>query len=323
MADLKLKERDGIWFAVGTIADRDIDENLGTTSRKVAKEIRAQIEARIWKAHIYGEEAVRTFTDAAMSYLAQGGEKRFVDPLIGYFGTRLISSIKPAEIRTMAQVVYPRCCAATRNRQAIAMTRAIINHAHELGWCAPIRVRGFATQKSTMHEPVDREWINAFLTRCDLDNLPHLAAMALFMNVTAARISEAINLTGEFVDLDERTAMLAKTKTEEWSLRHMTIELTERIRLLEPAPGVRIFRYNCPKAVTDRITAVCRRAGIVRRTSHSLGRHSFATNAMNMGVGIKTAMDAGGWKSSKLFMETYVHSKDASRSLAQMLDALR
>jgi hypothetical protein len=34
------------------------------------------------------------------------------------------------------------------------------------------------------------------------------------------------------------------------------------------------------------------------------------------GASIKDAMDAGGWKSAKLFLETYVHSKDARRSLA-------
>ena len=31
-------------------------------------------------------------------------------------------------------------------------------------------------------------------------------------------------------------------------------------------------------------------------------------------------MDAGGWKSAKLFLETYVHSKEAGRSLAEKFD---
>lgn len=34
-------------------------------------------------------------------------------------------------------------------------------------------------------------------------------------------------------------------------------------------------------------------------------------------------MDAGDWKSAKLFMETYVHSRDAARNIAAKFDEQR
>lgn len=321
MSDLELKERDGIWYAFGSIGGKRIRKSLGTRDKKRAREILAQFEATAWKRHTYGEEAIRLFEEAAASYMQQGGEARYLAPIIRYFKGRTIGTIKPAEIRTMALSIYPRHSPATRNRQAVIPARAVINHAHDLGWCGPLKVKMFDVPKSNKHKPVEREWIDAFLEQADKDSLPHLAACVLFMHQTAARVSEAINLMGEHVDLNERIAVLAKTKTDEWSVRHLTAELVARIASLGLVEGERVFSYTERNSVNRRMAKVCERAGIARRSTHSAGRHSFGTNAMAVeGASIKAAMDAGGWKSAKLFMETYVHSKDAGRSLAEKFD---
>lgn len=322
MSNLKLKERNGIWYACGTIGGKRIRESLGTGDKKVAEEARAQYEARLWKRHTYGEEAVRLFEEAATSYMEQGGEARFLAPIIKHFKGRAIGTIKPAEIRAMSMKLYPTGAAATRNRQAIIPARAVVNHAHDLGWCGPMKVKMFEVPKSNKHKPVDRIWLDAFLKQADADKLFHVSALVLFMHQTAARVSEAVNLEGQYVDLENRVAVLVKTKTEEWSTRHLTTELVARLAGLGLAEGERVFSYTDVKAVNKRIAAICDRAGIVKRTTHSAGRHSFGTNAMNVpGADIKTAMDAGGWKSAKLFLETYVHSHDAGRSLAEKFDA--
>jgi integrase len=321
VSDLELKERDGIWYAFGTIGGKRIRKSFGTRDKKVARELLAQFEAKAWKRHTYGEEAVRLFEEAATSYMKQGGESRYLVPIIKYFKGRAIGTIKPAEIRSMALSVYPDHAPATRNRQAIIPARAVINHAHDLGWCGSLKVKMFDVPKSNKHKPVDRVWLDAFLAQSDKDGLPHLSACVLFMNQTAARVSEAVNLMGEHVDLSERIAVLAKTKTEEWSVRHLTAELVARISGLGLKDGERVFSYTDRASVNRRMAMVCKRAGIVRRSTHSAGRHSFGTNAMTVdGASIKAAMDAGGWKSAKLFLETYVHSKDAGRSLAEKFD---
>lgn len=93
-----------------------------------------------------------------------------------------------------------------------------------------------------------------------------------------------------------------------------------RIAALNPREGERVFCYTDPNAVNRRMKAIAKRAGIAERTTHSAGRHSFGTNVMAAGAKVKDAMDAGGWKSAKLFMETYVHSNEAGQSVAALFD---
>lgn len=322
MSGLSIHQRGDVWHVAGTIAGNRVRKSLGTRDRARAEELRAQLEARLWKRHTYGEEAVRTFEEAALHYMTQGGERRFLAPLIRHFKGRAIGSIKPGEIRAAATALYPKGEPATRNRQGIIPARAVINHAHDLGWCNPIKVSLFPAPKSRKHKPVDRAWLTAFMAQADADGLPHLSAIVLFMNQTGARVSEAVRLNGDHVDLTRRIAVLEKTKTDEMSVRHLTAELVLRLGALGLSAGAPVFRYTDPKAVTRRMKAVADRAGLPARSSHSAGRHSFGTNAMAVpGASVKAAMNAGGWKSARLFLETYVHAHDAGAELASKFDA--
>lgn len=320
MSNLEVKERGGVFYAVGTINGERIRKSLGTRDRKRAEEQCALFEARLWKRHSYGEEAVRTFEEAAESYLKQGGEGRFLPRILKHFKGRPLGKIKPGDVRDMAVTLYPKAAPSTRNRQAITPAVSVINHGADRGWCAPIKVKAFEVPKSRKHVPVDRAWLDAFMAEADRSKLPHLSAIVLFMHQTGARVAEAVNLTGECVDLGRRVVVLAKTKTEEDSVRTLTAELVGRIAALNPREGERVFSYTDPKAVNRRMKAVAKRAGIPERTTHSAGRHSFGTNVMAAGAKVKDAMEAGGWKSAKLFMETYVHSNEAGKNVAALFD---
>lgn len=320
MPGLKLEWRDGIAYATGTFDGKRIRKSLGARDKGTAEELRAQYEAKLYQRRAYGEEAVRTFEEAALSYLQQGGEGRYLPPILRYFKGRKIGTIKPAEIRQMAIELYPKHLPSTRNRQGIIPARAVVNHAHDRGWCGAIRVKQFDVPKSRKNQPVGKAWMKAFLAESDRSKLPHLSACVLFMQQTGARVSEAIRLLGEHVDLGERVALLEKTKTDEWSPRQLTSELVARMAALGLRKGERVFSYTDRQSVNRRIKAVCKRAKIEPRGSHAAGRHSFATNAMNGGAKVKDAMDAGGWKSAALFMQTYVHSKEAGKAIAGIFD---
>lgn len=322
MSGLRIIARNGVWHATGTVAGDRVRQSLGTRDKAQAEELRAALEARLWKRHTYGEEAVRTFEEAALKYLQAGGEGRFVPPILHHYKGRNVATIKPGELREAALTIYPKGTAATRNRQAVTPARSIINHAASLGWCQPIKVDLFPVPQSRKHKPVSRAWIEAFMRQADQDSLPHLSAIVLFMNQTGARVSEAVRLEGQHVDLGSRIALLERTKTDEWSARYLTAELALRIGALGMTHGSPVFRYTDPKAVNRRIAAVCARAKIEARTTHSAGRHSFGTNAMNVpGASIKAAMEAGGWKSVSLFLRTYVHAEDGGREIAAKFDA--
>lgn len=320
MPNLTLRQRDGVWHVSGSIGGERIRKSLGTRDRARAEELRAQLEARLWKRHTYGEEAVRTFEEAALSYMAQGGERAYLPALIKHFRGRNVGSIAAGDIREAAIELYPSAGPATRNRQGITPARAVINHAHSRKWCPPIRVKLFKVARSRKSVPVDRAWLDAFMARADADGLPHLSGIVLFMHQTGARVSEAVRLMGAQVNLSKRLALLERTKNGEPSVRHLTAELALRMGALGIEDAAPVFRYTDRCAVTRRMKEVCKRAGIEPRSSHAAGRHSFGTNAMKGGARVKAAMEAGGWKSARLFLETYVHDGEGGQDVASIFD---
>lgn len=265
---------------------------------------------------------MHTFLEAAESYSEHGGETRYLPKLIEHFGNHDVSKITPLSVRTSAKLILPNASPATHNRQIITPMRAVLYHAHELGWRMPARIKLFPSNKQRLTVPANRKWMEAFIDRCDKDNLPHLAAIVLFMNLTGARVSEAVNVYGRDVNLRERKAILVKTKTDFNSVRFLPDHLVERLRDLNFTPDQRVFKYKCRFSVNERIKAVCERAGLSYKSSHTVGRHSFATNALNAGVSVRVAMDAGGWKSSSIFLETYSHSMDASRRVVDIFNLI-
>ena len=265
----------------------------------------------------------RTFRDAAESYLANGGEARYLGRISAFFGDRPLSDIHPYDVRQVAEAVYPDCSGATRNRQAITPTRAVLYHAYDRGWCDAIRIKSFKVDRPIRKRPASAIWLHAFCRQANRDGLDHVAALVLFMATTGARISEAIALCWSEVDLAARTALLLKTKTTTNSLRYLTDDVVERMRGLQAGHGrhERVFRYSSRFSVAERLKAICRRAEIPYKSPHLCGRHTFATTAIELGVDIGTAMAAGEWRSSKVFLETYVHPRiNAGRMVADRMN---
>lgn len=267
----------------------------------------------------------KTFTEAAESYLAHGGSPRYLAPIVAWFGGRPLRSIFPFDIRQMATEILPHQSAATRNRQALTPARAVIMHGYERGWCDLLRLKQFRQDKPQRKQPASPVWIGVFCRQADRDGLRHLSALVIFMAHTGARISEAVALCWPEVDLSTRAATLLKTKTETHSVRHLTDDLVARLRLLEmdADPDEPVFRYRSRHSVSERIAAVCMRAEIPYKSPHVCGRHTFATSAIDAGIDVRTAMDAGGWRSSSVFLETYVHSRRAAgRIVADRFNAV-
>ncbi len=102
---LKLTNRNGVWYIQGADpAGRFIRKSCKTRDREKAEQLRAQLEAKLWKGHIYGEEAVKTFEDAALSYVKDYGEERFIVPVAEFFRGQTLKSITPALIREGAVI---------------------------------------------------------------------------------------------------------------------------------------------------------------------------------------------------------------------------
>jgi len=263
-------------------------------------------------------ESVKTFKQAAKSYIKNGGEIKYLRKIVRYLKNKALQDIYPFDILKMADKLYPNHKGSTKNRQVVTPVRSVFRHAYDRGWCSLISIRSFKVDKPKRLKAATPIWLHAFTKQCDKDNLPHLAAIVLFMSTTGTRISDSIALRWKDVDFKARTVLLLKTKTDTNATCYLTEELLDRLRRLKRNRiNKRVFQYTCRHSVNERIKAVCKRASIPDKPPHTCGRKTFATRALELGVDIPTAMQVGGGKSSKVFLEIYVQTRaDAGRRVA-------
>src|SRR6478672_2204646 len=123
------RPRSPYWIIRGTLRRIRVEESTGTDNKKIAEEIRTKREAEILAQSVYGRRATTTFAEAALSYLENGGNKRFLDSAIRHFGTTPLAKIDQDAIDKGARKVYPNATGATRNRQFYTPTSAVLKHA--------------------------------------------------------------------------------------------------------------------------------------------------------------------------------------------------
>lgn len=300
---LTLYRRGNIWHYRGSVAGRRLRGSTKTASKPTAQRIAAEVEARYWKGHLDGPEAVVTFANAANLYLDAGKPERFIASLNRYWGDTPIKNISSGAIRQSSLDLYPKASGATRNRQAIVPTQAIINHAASLDLCKPVRVKRWPVEKKE-RDPATWEWIDAFRAHAN----PHLGALALFMFCTGARISEAIAITWDDVDFPNRRVLIRQTKIGEERWAHIQPVLVAALASLQDRVD-KVFRYSSRDTVGPQWDKVIKRAKIKHLSPHSC-RHGFATAMLHAGVDPKTTAKRGGWKSTQHLFATYGHATD-------------
>jgi integrase len=301
---LKLYRRGKIWHYRGTVAGRRLRGSCKTADQDIAARTTAEIETGRWKCHFDGPQSVLTFSQAALLYRGAGKPTRFLEKIEDHWKDTLVKDIKPGSIRQMAMTMYPNATNATRNRQAIVPCQAVINFAAESELCPFIRVKRFKVEKK-IKPPFTLEWVNAFCKHAN----PYLGALVLFMFSTGARISEALAVHWEHVNLQERTILIPKSKIAEQRIVNLPPRVLAAVANLTKVPNRSVFWYRTRGSMRNQWLKTVKRAGIKTMMAHS-GRHGFATAALRNGVDPKTAAQLGGWKNMRLFMETYAHAID-------------
>lgn len=311
---LTIYKRGKIYHFRGTVAGRRLRGSCGTADKKIAQRFIAELETEAWKGEFDGPGAVLTFADAVDLYKRAGKADRFIDQVASHWKTTLVKDINAGAIRTAAIVLYPKRSAATRNRHVIVPTQAIINHAASLDLCSPLRVKRFP-EDTKVKRPVTWAWVQSFMEAAN----PHLGALACFMFMTGARISEALDVRWEDVDMVERRVLLRQTKIGAERRPHMPPELMVAIANIEGerAPKGKVFKYSSRHTADPQWEAVIVRAKIERLTFHSC-RHGFATTLLHKGVDPVTVAKLGGWSSAQHVFETYGHAMEDD-TLANLL----
>lgn len=313
---LKLYLRNGIWNYRGTIGPTGKRSRLNGSCRTADKDIAArqiaEIEANYWKGHFDGPAAILTFRRAAELFRAAGRPTRFLDRIEDHFKGMLVAEITGGAIREMAIKLYPNGSGATRNRQGIGPAQAVINFAAESDLCPPIKVKRFKVT-SKVKEPVTLEWLEPFMANTN----PAVAALALFMFLTGARIGEALAVQWEDVSLNGCTVLIKQTKVSTERVSHLPTRLVTAMANLPRIEGRPVFVYRHPDDIPRAWSGAIKRAGIKRLTPHSC-RHGFATGLLRKGVDVVTVAKLGGWKTPGQVLKTYGHAIE-DRTLTDLL----
>lgn len=157
------------------------------------------------------------------------------------------------------------------------------------------------------------EWVQAFMKASS----PHLGALALFMFLTGARISEALAVEWEDIDYAAKTVLIRQTKQGNERRAHLPRPLIVAIANIAKAKGRPVFWYTARSNLIMVWRRACKRAGIKVLSFHSC-RHGFATALLHRGIDPITVSELGGWKSPQHVFSTYGHARN-DKTLTDMI----
>lgn len=311
---LKIYKRGKTYHYAGTIAGRRLRGTTGTSDKLRAEEIAAKIDADEWKRRHHGPGSVLTFAKASILYRSAGKlstkrQIKYLEKIEDYWKDTLVKDITAGAVRHSAIEIYPQAGPATRNRQVITPTRAVINHCAELDMCPPIRVRKFKFEQK-IKRPILLDWLDSFCAHAR----PLNVALSTLMFATACRISEARRVAWEDIDFQNRTILVRKTKNKKERMPHMPQRLLVALANMPRDRNPFDYGETTLRRWWDEDIELTAKAvkDFQRLTFHSC-RHGFATTMLRDGVDPKTAADLGGWDSVTLFIETYAHAMKKAR----------
>jgi integrase len=188
----------------------------GSDEIKLAQEEAVALEREILRTAWHGERpADRQFSEAVVSYLrhnsnASAGTRALIARLLLHFRDTPLSAINQDAVdKARDAILEPDPAPATVLRNLITPLRAILKHVALRGWCA---VPVF----DVPDQPAGR---TAFLFPAQVTALtevaaPHLKPLLIFLACTGCRMSEALNLCWEEVDLRAARTILWEGETK-------------------------------------------------------------------------------------------------------------
>lgn len=183
-----------------------MDRSTETGNKAKARQFLDALKGAIERG-AFAQEPTMTIAAAIGAYIQSGRENRFFAPMLHYFKETDANDLDQTAIDAAAAAIYPRASAATRNRQFYTPLLAALNHAgHKLEINRPEGKEG------------EQRWI--WLTPEQFDRLataaaaedPEFSCLLVLLRYTGLRLSEALGLQCEAVNLAEATVFCGKTK---------------------------------------------------------------------------------------------------------------
>lgn len=292
------------WRIRGVYLGVRVDQSAGTGERRIAARALASIKRQI-ETGAFAERggAAPTFAGAAVTYMQAGGERRFVEPILLKIGARPLADIDQATVNALAASLYPGASPATLNRQVYTPVIAIMRAG---GITAAIkRPKGARGEARTFWLREDALFA---VLRAGQGRHARFAALLEFLSYTGARLSEALRMTWDDVELGRAYALLRRTKNSEPQAVHLPPHVVATLANLPREHGQSAERRMAYKTVfgfqkAGRLYAlldeVCESAGveIPAGVAFHAFRHTYAA-MMRRHAGLDTSglVATGRWK---------------------------
>jgi integrase len=303
------------WTIRGAYLGVRIDRTSGTPDKKLAGKVLNQIKSDIERGAISAPSGP-TFASAALKYIQAGGEGRFVLKLAEHFGETPLERIDQAAIDEAAVTLYPRASMATRNRQVYSPVSAILKLSGvDDRLRRPKGSRGSRRVFWLTPEQAERLLSTAMARDAEF------GLFLTFLLYTGCRLSEALALDVDRVNLQEAWAYIPITKTDAPRLAHLPPVLVAA--LVSHPRGFdrkgKLFRFGKNGRLYMWLDEAARTAGvdIPPRVAFHAFRHTWATWMRRYG-GLDTAglVETQAWRSRQAasVYEHLVQSEEARKA---------
>lgn len=281
------------FYIRGTHFGRQVNQTAGTPVRRTAAQELARVKAQIERDRFRGP-AAPDFLTAAISYLDAGGEGRFIERLKNHFMETPLDQIDQAAIDRAAVLLYPQADAATRNRQVYTPVSAILKHAgHRHAFARPKGAGG--TPRLCWLTPEQANALTAAAWGLDA----RFGALMAFLFATGCRLSEALELAPDRLDLGRATAWVGRTKNGEPRMVHLPPALVAALANFEHG-DLRVFGLYKGAPLYAKLDRAAKAAGVAipERVAFHICRHTWATMMRRYaGADTRALVATGAWKS--------------------------
>lgn len=285
------RKNNRFYIARGTVRGRQFEVSTKTTDKAVAERFAAELTNRIINQSADHEPerkpAARpgTFREAAERYLeSHPGETGRLRPIIKDIGAFQLTDVTRDAVLACANRLCSNHKASSKNRKVVTPISSVMHYAADNGWCNWVTIKRFKEAapptRALRPEPA-----------ADLiDEAPGtLKVLMIFLFSQGMRISDALRLTWERLDLDEGQIYVHISKTDEWKWKALHPDAQAAFATMQRKSRGPVFPWTNRWQVYRELKPVVEATGI-KFTPH-MARHSLGTWLGAKGNSLKTIMD--------------------------------
>ena len=290
----------------GKIAWRRTERSTRTSEPKKAIKVAERVKDEAYRlaySDAPPKKRERTFAEASVSYLKEGGSGQYLSPILKIAGNTSISDFTSDFVYDLAEELCPGRSAATWNRHIFTPIIAVLRSAESKDYRRPriTRPKGWLPKSNFKRPPKD--WWMRVLAECE----PNLAAFVMFTRLHGRRTSEACRITPTDIDGDTWIVRVTDTKTDQEIVFQLASPVIEQLSLYPWRLNKYVFGFSSKSKVYPKLKEACARAGVPYHVPKDAGRHSFATYMLEQGKTLAEVKEGGRWASTRMPDLIYGH----------------